>query len=90
MDVVSVDGDCENCDFFIQEKAIDKETQKSKLKMIESKIDREAKLIAELLSSYKNTPKINKNLLQNTLKLQNSMKLYYDKSIKNGGIIWED
>lgn len=89
-DCISVDGDCENCDFFIQEKAIDKETQKSKLKMIESKIDREAKLIAELLSSYKNTPKINKNLLQNTLKLQNSMKLYYDKSIKNGGIIWED
>ena len=58
--------------------------------MLESKIDREAKLIAELLSSYKNTPKTNKNLIQNTLKLQNSVKIYHDKSIKNGGIIWED
>lgn len=89
-DCVSVDGDCENCDFFIQEKPIDKATQQVKLKMLESKIDREARLIAELLSSYKNTPKINKNIIQNTLKLQNSMKIYYDKSIKNGGVIWED
>ncbi|MEG1142821.1 MAG: hypothetical protein RSE41_10345 [Clostridia bacterium] len=89
-DCVSVDGDCENCDFFIQEKTIDKEAKKFKLKMIEYKIDKEAKLIAELLSSYKNTPKINKNLIQNTLKLQNSVKIYYDKSVKNGGVIWED
>lgn len=89
-DCILVDGDCENCDFFIQKKALDKETQKLKLKMIESKINRQAKLIAELLSSYKNTPKINKNLIQNTLKLQNSVKIYYDKSVKNGGTIWED
>lgn len=89
-DCVYVDGDCENCDFFIQENPIDKATQKIKLKMLESKIDREAKLIAELLSSYKNTPKTNKNLIQNTLKLQNSVKIYHDKSMKNGGIIWED
>ncbi|MDC4243451.1 hypothetical protein [Clostridium perfringens] len=89
-DCLPTDGECENCDFFIQEKAIDKETQKLKLKIIESKIDKEAKLIADLLKSYKNTPKINKEIIQNTLKLQNSIKTYCDKSVKNGGIIWED
>ena len=89
-DCVSVDGVCENCDFFIQEKAIDKETQRLKLKIIESRIDKEGELIANLLSSYKNTPKINKDLIQNTLKLQNSIKLYCDESVKNGGIIWDN
>lgn len=87
---MSVDGECENCDFFIQVKGIDKETQKSKLKMIELKIDRESELIAELFRSYKNTSKINKELIQNTLKLQNSIKIYCDKTVKNGGVIWED
>lgn len=89
-DCIPNDGECENCNFFIQEKAIDKETQKLKLKIIESRIDKEAELIANLLSSYKNTPKINKNLIQNTLKLQNSIKLYCDESVKNGGIIWDN
>lgn len=89
-DCVSVDGECENCDFFIQVKGIDKETQKSKLKMIELKIDRASELIAELFRSYKNTSKINKELIQNTLKLQNSIKIYCDKTVKNGGVIWED
>ena len=87
-DCIPNDGECENCDFFIQEKTIDKETQKLKLKIIESRIDKEADLIANLLSSYKNTPKINKDLIQNTLRLQNSIKLYCDESVKNGGIIW--
>lgn len=89
-DCIPNDGECENCDFFIQEKAIGKETQKLKLKIIESRIDKEAELIANLLSSYKNTPKINKDLIQNTLKLQNSIKLYCDESAKNGGIIWDN
>lgn len=89
-DCIPNDGECEDCDFFIQEKAIDKETQKLKLKIIESRIDRESNLIADLLNSYKNTPKINKDLIQNTLKLQNSIKTYYDKSVKNGGIIWDN
>ena len=89
-DCIPNDGECENCDFFMQEKAIDKETQKLKLKIIESRIDKEADLIANLLSSYKNTPKINKDLIQNTLKLQNSIKLYCDESAKNGGIIWDN
>lgn len=89
-DCIPNDGECENCDFFIQEKAIDKETKKLKLKIIESRIDKEADLIANLLSSYKNTPKINKDLIQNTLKLQNSIKLYCDESAKNGGIIWDN
>lgn len=89
-DCIPNDGECENCDFFIQEKATDKETQKLKLKIIESKIDKESELIANLLSSYKNTPKINKDLIQSTLKLQNSIKLYCDESLKNGGIIWDN
>lgn len=89
-DCLPTDGECENCDFFIQEKAIDKETQKLKLKIIESKIDKEAELIADLLKSYKNTPQINKSLIQNTLKLQNSAKIYHDTVIKNGGVIWDN
>ena len=89
-DCIPNDGECENCDFFIQEKATDKETQKLKLKIIESKIDKESELIDNLLSSYKNTPKINKDLIQSTLKLQNSIKLYCDESVKNGGIIWDN
>ena len=89
-DCIPNDGDCENCDFFIQEKALDKKNKKLKLKIIESAIDKQSELIADLLSSYKNTPKINKSLIQNTLKLQNSIETYYDECAKNGGVIWDN
>lgn len=86
---IVVDGECEICDFFIQEKAVDKETKKAKLKIIESKIDAQAKLIEELLSSHKNTLQRNKKLIQSTLNLQSAMQLYYEESVKHGGVIWE-
>lgn len=85
---ILVDLNCEICNFFIQEKTPDKETQKAKLKILEEKIERESELIADILRSYKNTPKKNKDLTLNTLKLENSIQLYCDESLKNGGIIW--
>lgn len=86
---ITVDCECENCDFFIKEKPLSKQQIKQKLDILESNIQQEANLIQALLNSYNNTNRENRALTRNFLKLQGSIQLYCDESIKNGGALWE-
>lgn len=88
-DCIVVDGECENCDLFIKEKSLSKKERKERLKILESRVQEEAKLIEYLLTSYKNTSRVNRELVRNKLKLQNSIVLYSEELVKNGEFLWE-
>lgn len=87
-DCMFVDN-CEDCDFFIEEKPLSKEELEIKLKILQLDIKMESQLLEELLKSYKNTSKMNEEVIRHSLKLQNSVELYYGDAVKNGGILWE-
>lgn len=87
---VIVDGECDICDFFIEEKSPSKEEIKMKLKVLQSDVQRQAELIENLLKTYKSIFMVDREIDRNNLRLQTAIESYQGEIIKNGRILWEE
>lgn len=88
-DCQTVAGECEVCDFFIKTYKETREERISRLKLLQSEIRHEGKLLGTLLATYKDDIKDDKLIEESIIRLQSKTARYIQNVTMNGVNVYD-